>query len=62
MPQAAFDAHENIQESRVAEIRALAKAEGLWAFQMPKERGGAGLGVMGMAACMKKRHVPPLAL
>ena len=56
---AAFDAHENIQESRVAEIRALAKAEGLWAFQMPKERGGAGLGVMGMAAVYEEAARSP---
>ena len=55
----AFDAHENIQESRVAEIRALAKAEGLWAFQMPKERGGAGLGVMGMAAVYEEAARSP---
>ena len=55
----AFDAHENIQESRVAEIRALAKAEGLWAFQMPKERGGAGLGVIGMAAVYEEAARSP---
>ncbi|MDO8416890.1 MAG: acyl-CoA dehydrogenase family protein [Agitococcus sp.] len=55
----AFDAHENIQESRVAEIRALAKAQGLWAFQMPKERGGAGLGVMGMAAVYEEAARSP---
>ena len=55
----AFDAHENIQESRVAEIRALAKAEGLWAFQMPKEHGGAGLGVMGMAAVYEEAARSP---
>ena len=55
----AFDAHENIQESRVAEIRALAKAEGLWAFQMPKESGGAGLGVMGMAAVYEEAARSP---
>ena len=55
----AFDAHENIQESRVAAIRALAKAEGLWAFQMPKERGGAGLGVMGMAAVYEEAARSP---
>lgn len=55
----AFDAHENIHESRVAEIRALAKAQGLWAFQMPKERGGAGLGVMGMAAVYEEAARSP---
>jgi len=56
---AAFDAHENIRESVVAEVRALARAEGLWAFQMPKERGGAGVGVVGMAALYEEAARSP---
>ena len=54
-----FDAHENIREDVVAQVRALAKAEGLWAFQMPKSRGGQGIGVMGMAACYEEAARSP---
>ena len=36
-----FDEHEYIREDVVARVRELAKAEGLWAFQMPQSRGGA---------------------
>jgi acyl-CoA dehydrogenase len=57
--KAAFDAHENIKESVVAEVRALAKAQGLWAFQMPTEYGGAGLGVVGMAAVYEEAARSP---
>jgi len=56
---AAFDAHENIRESVVAEVRALARAQGLWAFQMPTQYGGAGLGVMGMAAVYEEAARSP---
>ena len=56
---AAFDEHENIREDVVAQVRALAKAEGLWAFQMPKERGGQGIGVVGMAACYEEAARSP---
>ncbi len=57
--KSAFDDHENIREDRVAAIRALAKAQGLWAFQMPKERGGAGLSVVGMAAVYEEAARSP---
>lgn len=50
----AYDAHENIREERLAPLRAKAKAEGLWALQMPKALGGQGLSVVGMAACYEE--------
>jgi acyl-CoA dehydrogenase len=54
-----FDAHENIREDVVAAVRAKARAEGLWAFQMPKSRSGQGLGVVGMAACYEEAARSP---
>ncbi len=45
-----FDEHENINEELLEKMRADAKAEGLWALAMPKERGGQGLDIVGMAA------------
>ncbi|WP_375757620.1 acyl-CoA dehydrogenase family protein [Corallococcus exercitus] len=56
---AAFDAHENLREELVAKVRERARAEGLWAFQMPKARGGRGLGVVGMAACYEEAARSP---
>ncbi|QAT83680.1 acyl-CoA dehydrogenase [Corallococcus coralloides] len=55
----AFDAHENLREEEVARVRELARAQGLWAFQMPKARGGQGLGVVGMAACYEEAARSP---
>lgn len=55
----AFDAHENLREDVVARVRARAREEGLWAFQMPKSRGGRGLGVVGMAACYEEAARSP---
>jgi acyl-CoA dehydrogenase len=51
---ASFDAHQNIRADVLAGVRAKAKAAGLWAPQMPKERGGQGLPVVGMAACYEE--------
>ncbi|MGD9535858.1 MAG: acyl-CoA dehydrogenase family protein [Alphaproteobacteria bacterium] len=42
--------HENISFPLLAEMRAKAKAAGLWAPQMPKARGGQGLSMVGQAA------------
>ena len=50
----AYDAHENIREDRLALLRQKARAEGLWALQMPKRLGGQGLPVTGMAACYEE--------
>ena len=50
----AYDEHENIAPEPLERLRALAKAEGLWAPQMPRERGGQGLDTVGMAACYEE--------
>ena len=49
--RANWDAHEFIREDALAALRAKARAAGLWALHMPKERGGQGLDTVGMAAC-----------
>jgi acyl-CoA dehydrogenase len=48
------DEHEMILESALEPVRAKAKAEGLWCFQMPKKRGGQEVGIVGMAACYEE--------
>lgn len=48
--RANYDAHENISLDVLAPLRARARAAGLWAPQMPKERGGLGLPMVGWAA------------
>jgi acyl-CoA dehydrogenase len=48
---AAWDAHENIALPVLDELRAKARAEGLWCLQLSPESGGRGLGKMGMAVC-----------
>ncbi|MBM3601767.1 MAG: acyl-CoA dehydrogenase [Alphaproteobacteria bacterium] len=51
---AAYDEHENIADGPLRALRARARAEGLWCFQMPRERGGQGIGLVGMAACYEE--------
>ena len=53
---ASYDDHENIREDLLAEIRGVAKSEGLWCFQMPKERGGQDVGIVGMAALYEEMN------
>jgi len=50
----AFDEHENIRIDVLKQVQAKAREAGLWSFQMPKERGGQGLPVVGMAACYEE--------
>lgn len=45
-----YNEYENLKLSVLAGIRAKARAEGLWAPQMPKDRGGLELPVIGWAA------------
>lgn len=52
----AYDDHENIRLDLLERLRAEARAAGLWAPQMPKERGGQGLPVVGMAACYEEMN------
>jgi len=49
--RASYDAHENIRPALLDDLRAQAKAQGLWALQVPREWGGQALPVVGMAAC-----------
>ena len=49
-----IDEHENIRDEALGPVREKAKAAGLWALQMPKERGGQGLPITGMAACYEE--------
>jgi len=48
---ASYDEHENIAPALLERMREQARAEGLWALQVPKAWGGQGLPVVGMAAC-----------
>ena len=45
-----YDQHENIRLDVLMPLRDKAKAAGLWAPQMPKDRGGLGLPMVGWAA------------
>jgi len=53
---AAYDGHENIAEAPLERLRAEAKSDGLWALQMPLERGGQGLPLVGLAACYEEMN------
>jgi acyl-CoA dehydrogenase len=48
--RANYDAHENIRTEVLNTLRDKARAEGLWAPQMPVARGGLGLPVVGWVA------------
>ncbi len=52
----AYDDHENVRTERLEALRAQAKAAGLWAPQMPRERGGLSLPTVGMAACYEEMN------
>jgi acyl-CoA dehydrogenase len=54
--RASYDEHENIRPDLLTVLRREAKALGLWALQMPKERGGGGLTVAGMAPCYEEMN------
>ena len=49
-----YDEHENIRLDLLDDLRGRAKAHGLWAPQMPVERGGLGLTTAGMAVCYEE--------
>lgn len=51
-----WDEHENIAEAPLAALRAKVKAAGLWALSMPRERGGQGLPLVGVAACYEEMN------
>ncbi|PWC44721.1 acyl-CoA dehydrogenase family protein [Azospirillum sp. TSO22-1] len=54
--RANWDEHGMIALPALENLRAKAKAAGLWALQMPKARGGQGLPVVGMAACYEEMN------
>jgi acyl-CoA dehydrogenase len=54
--RATYDEHENIKLDVLERVRAKAKAAGLWAPQMPQDRGGQGFNVVGMAACYEEMN------
>jgi acyl-CoA dehydrogenase len=53
---AARDAHDNIAPGPLAELRAAARGEKLWALQMPRARGGGGLSIAEMAPCYEEMN------
>ncbi len=54
--RANYDAHENIRKDLLDDLRQQARAEGLWAFQMPVARGGQGVGTVGMAVLYEEMN------
>ena len=52
----AYDEGENITDKYLKPLRQQAKDAGLWCIQMPVERGGQGLGTVGMAACYEEMN------
>lgn len=54
--RSSYDAHENIRIDLADELRAQARAEGLWCLQLKQETGGRGLGKVGMAVCYEEMN------
>ena len=54
--RANYDEHDNLREDVLERMRAAARAEGLWALQTPKARGGGGLSFVAMAACYEEMN------
>jgi len=53
---ASYDAHGNIALPLLSEMRAKAKAQGLWCLQLKPESGGAGLNKQEMAVCCEEMN------
>ena len=51
-----YDEYESIRKDLLDELRLKAKAAGIWALSMPKDRGGAGFNTVGMAACYEEMN------
>ena len=51
-----WDAHGNIAHAPLHDLRARARADGLWCLQLRPETGGQGLGKMGMAVCYEEMN------
>lgn len=54
--RANFDPHDNIRLDVLEDLRAKARAEGLWCLQLKPESGGQGLGRVGMAVCYEEMN------
>lgn len=54
--RASYDAHGNITLELLGDLRARAKAQGLWCLQLKPGTGGAGLGKVGMAVCYEEMN------
>ncbi|MYZ42821.1 acyl-CoA dehydrogenase family protein [Schauerella aestuarii] len=54
--RANYDEHDNIREAVLEPLRAQARADGLWALQMPRALGGQGLSMVGLAACYEEMN------
>jgi len=54
--RANYDEHDNIAPDVLVKMRKAAKAEGLWALQMPRRLGGMELPRIGMAACYEEMN------
>ena len=51
-----FDEHENIRLDLLESMRGKARTAGLWAPQMPKDVGGLGLDMKGIAPCYEEMN------
>jgi acyl-CoA dehydrogenase len=51
-----YDEYESIRKDLLDEVRLKAKAAGIWALSMPKNRGGADFNTVGMAACYEEMN------
>jgi len=56
LDRANYDDHENIRGDVLEEVRTKARDAGLWAPQMPKERGGMGLPMVGQAVMYEEAN------
>ena len=54
--RANYDDHENIDGALLDRVRAKAREAGLWALQMPRQRGGQGLPMVGLAVCYEEMN------
>ncbi|MCX7373375.1 MAG: acyl-CoA dehydrogenase family protein [Alphaproteobacteria bacterium] len=54
--RSSYDEHENIAPALLRQLRAEAKAAGLWALQSKRERGGGELPFIAMAACYEEMN------
>ncbi len=51
-----YDDYESIRKDLLDDLREKARAAGIWALAMPKERGGGGFNTVGMAACYEEMN------